>query len=318
MQPGSVFPADRTSADAGRRECGAVGRRLHLAKAISRPDQSLGVRRDQQRRRRVRGPWTRPCADDPRRDLGGSDDRPARRGRRRHVGLHRRLGLRDDPSRRTRVQPRGDYDQLLLPARIRLRTSTSCWPPATAAQAGDFSIEVLPNGRLRGWHTGQDDMLRFFEGTGGITGTNLQVGTAHRIDLSLGPQGARIYLDGAELPAAAIPANTNGWNNGRVKYLGRWTDGVQDAGGRRVRSSPDLEPAADRRRDRRARSRRSRSPCRTSRASRRRDRSCRCRPWRNGCRATSRPDAHQVRLQPEPRQRQRARARRTRRRCRRR
>ena len=86
---------------------------------------------------------------------------------------------------------------------------------------------MLPNGRLRAWHTGQDDVLRFFEGTSGITGTSLQVGTAHRIDLSLGPQGARIYLDGVELPAAAIPANTNGWNNGRVKYLGRWTDGVQ-------------------------------------------------------------------------------------------
>ena len=95
------------------------------------------------------------------------------------------------------------------------------------SQGGDFSLEVLPNGRLRAWHTGQDDQLRFFEGTGGITGTSLQVGTAHRIDLSLGPQGARIYLDGVELPAAAIPANTNGWNNGRVKYLGRWTDGVQ-------------------------------------------------------------------------------------------
>ncbi len=97
---------------------------------------------------------------------------------------------------------------------------------ATAHEAGDFSIEVLANGRLRAWHVGQDGVLRFFESTDGITGTNLQVGTAHRIDLSLGPQGARIYLDGSEL-AAAIPENTNGWNNGRVKYLGRWTDGVQ-------------------------------------------------------------------------------------------
>jgi hypothetical protein len=94
-------------------------------------------------------------------------------------------------------------------------------------QIGDFSIEVLADGRLRAWHTGQDQVLRFFDDTSGITGTNLQVGTAHRIDLSLGPQGARIYLDGAELVAAAIPENLNGWNNTRVKYLGRWTDGVQ-------------------------------------------------------------------------------------------
>ena len=74
--------------------------------------------------------------------------------------------------------------------------------------------------------SGQDGVLRFFEDGAGITGTNLQVGTAHRIDLSLGPQGARIYLDGAELTAAAIPANVNGWNNARDKYLGRWTDGM--------------------------------------------------------------------------------------------
>ena len=94
-------------------------------------------------------------------------------------------------------------------------------------QAGDFSIEVLANGGLRAWHVGQDGVLRFFESTNGVTGTNLQVGTAHRIDLSLGSQGARIYLDGAELTAAAIPDNTNGWNNGRVKYLGRWIDGIQ-------------------------------------------------------------------------------------------
>ena len=95
------------------------------------------------------------------------------------------------------------------------------------SEIGDFSIEVLPNGRLRGWHTGQDNQLRFFENTAGVTGTDLQVGTAHRIELTLGAQGARIYLDGAELAAAAIPANTNGWNHGRVKFLGRWTDGAQ-------------------------------------------------------------------------------------------
>lgn len=96
------------------------------------------------------------------------------------------------------------------------------------SEAGDFSIEVPATGRLRGWHTGQDARLRFFEASDGITGTNLQVGTAYRIELSLGPDGARIYLDGAELTAAAIPANVNGWNNAREKYLGRWTDGVLD------------------------------------------------------------------------------------------
>ena len=95
-----------------------------------------------------------------------------------------------------------------------------------ASQPGDFSIEVLANGRLRGYHVGQDGVLRFFEDGAGITGTNLRVGTAHRIDLSLGPQGARIYLDGAELAAAAIPANVNGWNNARDKYLGVFPDGT--------------------------------------------------------------------------------------------
>jgi Concanavalin A-like lectin/glucanases superfamily len=87
-------------------------------------------------------------------------------------------------------------------------------------QAGDFSIEVLANGRLRGYHVGQDGVLRFFESGSGITGTDLQVGTAHRIDLTLGSLGARIYLDGAPLISAFILANTNGWNNTRIKYLG--------------------------------------------------------------------------------------------------
>jgi hypothetical protein len=93
-------------------------------------------------------------------------------------------------------------------------------------QAGDFSIEVLADGKLRGFHVGQDGVSRPFEGTGGITGTNLQVGTAHRIDLALGPRGARIFLDGAELTVAAIPSNLNGWNNSRIKYLGVSPDGT--------------------------------------------------------------------------------------------
>jgi hypothetical protein len=98
---------------------------------------------------------------------------------------------------------------------------------ALSTGAGDFSIEVLPNGRLRAFHVGQDAQLRFFESTDGITGTNLQVGSAHRIDLTLGALGARIYLDGAPLTNAFILANTNGWNNARTKYLGRWIDGVE-------------------------------------------------------------------------------------------
>ena len=93
-------------------------------------------------------------------------------------------------------------------------------------QAGDFSIELLANGRLRAYHVGQDNVLRFFESTDGVTGTNLQVGTAYRIDLTLGSLGARIYLDGVPLTDAFILANTNGWNNTQIKYLGVFTDGV--------------------------------------------------------------------------------------------
>jgi Concanavalin A-like lectin/glucanases superfamily len=95
-------------------------------------------------------------------------------------------------------------------------------------QVGDFSIEVLANGRLRGWHVGQDAVLRFFESTNGITDTVLQVSTAYRIDLTLGPEGARIYLDGAPLTDGFILAHQNGWNNARIKHLGKWTDGVTD------------------------------------------------------------------------------------------
>jgi Concanavalin A-like lectin/glucanases superfamily len=93
-------------------------------------------------------------------------------------------------------------------------------------QVGDFSIEVLANGRLRGWHTGEDAELRFFDSFDGIAGTNLAVGTAHRIEVTFGPAGTRIYLDGVPLTHAFILDNHNGWNNARVKHLGRWTDGV--------------------------------------------------------------------------------------------
>jgi hypothetical protein len=98
-------------------------------------------------------------------------------------------------------------------------------------QVGDLSIEVLANGRLRGYHRGQDGVLRFFESSNGITGTNLQVGTAHRIDLTLGPLGARIYLDGIPLTQAFILGNTNSWNNARIKHLGIFPGEVGPADG---------------------------------------------------------------------------------------
>jgi hypothetical protein len=94
------------------------------------------------------------------------------------------------------------------------------------SQPGDFSIEVQADGRLRGYHRGQDAKLRFFEGPEGITDADLQVGRAYRIDLTLGPSGARIYLDGKPLRNAFIPDNTNGWNNGRIKFLGVFPDGA--------------------------------------------------------------------------------------------
>jgi hypothetical protein len=84
---------------------------------------------------------------------------------------------------------------------------------------GDLSIEVLANGLLRGYHVGGDGVLRFFESTNGITGARFPVGTARRIDVSLGAAGAQIFVDGAAYPAATIAANTNGWNNAAVKYL---------------------------------------------------------------------------------------------------
>jgi hypothetical protein len=98
--------------------------------------------------------------------------------------------------------------------------------PNTAA-IGDMSLEVLQNGQLRGYHVGQDGVLRNLESPNGITGTNLAVGVAHRIDLTMGPAGDKIYLDGTPFPNAFTALNTNGWNNAAVKYLGIYTDGVQ-------------------------------------------------------------------------------------------
>lgn len=95
-----------------------------------------------------------------------------------------------------------------------------------AVAPGDYSIERLPDGRLRAWHVGQDGALRHF-GSGtdqGIDGTNLAVGTAGRLTLVLGPNGAKLYLN--DNLVGSIPQNTNGWNNARVKFFGTWVDGA--------------------------------------------------------------------------------------------
>jgi len=93
--------------------------------------------------------------------------------------------------------------------------------------AGDFSLERLTNGRLRAFHYDQAGDLGFFESSAGIAATNLATDTAYRIDLSLGPAGAALYLDGALV--SSLPTHTNAWNNARVKYLGIWVDGVQSS-----------------------------------------------------------------------------------------
>jgi hypothetical protein len=68
-----------------------------------------------------------------------------------------------------------------------------------------------------------------FRGAGGRTAAGLAHRPGRRAALlrQHHPQGARLYLDGTQVVAAAISQNTNGWNNTRVKYLGLWTDGVQ-------------------------------------------------------------------------------------------
>lgn len=87
--------------------------------------------------------------------------------------------------------------------------------------AGDFSIEVLANGRLRGYHVGQDAVLRFFDDNLGLGIASTDLGlAAHRITVSFGGLGAKIYLDGTPLTVGTIEENLNGWNNSRVKYLG--------------------------------------------------------------------------------------------------
>jgi hypothetical protein len=64
-----------------------------------------------------------------------------------------------------------------------------------------------------------------FRGAGGRTAAGLAHRPGRRAALlrQHHPQGARLYLDGTQVVAAAISQNTNGWNNTRVKYLGLWT-----------------------------------------------------------------------------------------------
>ena len=92
------------------------------------------------------------------------------------------------------------------------------------AQIGDLSIERNADDTLRAWHVGADGGLRQFgtAGNQGIIGTNLVAHTAYRITLTLGPGGAKIYLDSALV--ASRPENTNGWNNARAKIIGIWSD----------------------------------------------------------------------------------------------
>ena len=54
------------------------------------------------------------AADEHRRELAGSDHRLDRPGRRRHLGLHRRLRLRHDPRRSSGARPERADAQLLL------------------------------------------------------------------------------------------------------------------------------------------------------------------------------------------------------------
>ena len=90
---------------------------------------------------------------------------------------------------------------------------------------GDFSVEIQPTGLLRGYHVGQDGVLRFFEASAGIAGTNLRDGEAHLVVLTLGSvAGAQLWLDGSLV--STIAANFNAWNNARDKYVGIWTDGI--------------------------------------------------------------------------------------------
>ena len=99
----------------------------------------------------------------------------------------------------------------------------------SGTQAGDFSLEVLADGRLRGFHTGADAVLRFFEANStAIPGTNLAVDTAYRLALTMGPAGTKLYV--GDTLISTIVENTNGWNNARQKYWNAWTDGVQSPG----------------------------------------------------------------------------------------
>ena len=88
---------------------------------------------------------------------------------------------------------------------------------------GGFSIERRDNGRLRGWHVGQDGGIRNFGGdTDGIPGTNLAVGTAYRITVTMGLGGVKVYLN--DTLVSHTPENINTWANGSPWVWGIWTD----------------------------------------------------------------------------------------------
>lgn len=94
---------------------------------------------------------------------------------------------------------------------------------SNSSTPGGFSIERRDSGRLRGWHVGQDGGLRFFANDPtGIPGTNLVVGTAYRITVTMGLGGFKIYLD--DDLAAHISENINTWNNSAAWFFGVYTD----------------------------------------------------------------------------------------------
>ena len=92
-------------------------------------------------------------------------------------------------------------------------------------QIGDFSVELNAAGTLRGYHVGQDGVLRFWGSFSSIPGSVISNETAYRMDLTFGSDGAKIYIDGVLLDT--IEENTNFWNNTRVKVFGAWTNLTQ-------------------------------------------------------------------------------------------
>lgn len=96
---------------------------------------------------------------------------------------------------------------------------------ANSTTIGGFSLERRPDGRLRGWHVGPDGGLRFFgNDANGIPGTNLVVGTAYRITVTMGPSGLKIYLNDSQVDH--ITQNTNSWVNSSAWFFGIFTNAV--------------------------------------------------------------------------------------------